>query len=38
MPRVDVCAGRPLTLPAVLPAATFPVLVEDGRVVVELDA
>ena len=36
--RIDIRSGRPLTLPAVLPVATFPVLVEDGRVVVELDA
>ena len=36
--RIDVRSGRPLTLPAVLPVATFPVRVEDGRVVVELDA
>ena len=35
--RIDIRSGRPLTLPAVLPVATFPVAVEDGRVVVEID-
>ena len=35
--RIDIRSGRPLTLPAVPPVATYPVAVEDGRVVVELD-
>ncbi|HEX6762789.1 MAG TPA: non-heme iron oxygenase ferredoxin subunit [Gaiellaceae bacterium] len=35
--RIDIRSGRPLTLPAVLPVPTFPVAVEDGRVVVDLD-
>jgi 3-phenylpropionate/trans-cinnamate dioxygenase ferredoxin component len=35
--RIDIRSGRPLTLPAVLPVATFPVAVEEGRIVVELD-
>ena len=36
--RIDIRSGRPLTLPAVLPVATFPVVVEDGRILVELEA
>ena len=36
--RIDIRSGRPLTLPAVLPVATYPAAVEKGRVVVELDA
>jgi 3-phenylpropionate/trans-cinnamate dioxygenase ferredoxin subunit len=36
--RIDIRSGRPLSLPAVLPVDTYPVLLEDGRVVVELDA
>jgi 3-phenylpropionate/trans-cinnamate dioxygenase ferredoxin subunit len=36
--RIDIRSGRPLTLPAVLPVETFPVRIEDGRVLVELDA
>jgi 3-phenylpropionate/trans-cinnamate dioxygenase ferredoxin subunit len=35
--RIDIRSGRPLSLPAVLPVATFPVRVADGRVVVEID-
>ena len=35
---IDIRSGRPLTLPAVLPVATYPVEIEDGRVVVELEA
>jgi 3-phenylpropionate/trans-cinnamate dioxygenase ferredoxin subunit len=35
--RIDIRTGRALTLPAVLPVATYAVHVEDGRVVVELD-
>jgi len=35
--RIDIRTGRALTLPAVLPVSTYPVHVEDGRVVVELD-
>ncbi len=33
----DLESGRALTLPAYLPVRTFPVRVEDGVVVVELD-
>ena len=36
--RIDIRTGRALSLPAVLPVQTFPVVVEDGRVLVELDA
>ncbi|HET6867082.1 MAG TPA: non-heme iron oxygenase ferredoxin subunit [Solirubrobacteraceae bacterium] len=36
--RIDIRSGRPLTLPAVLPVATYPVAVEEGRVVVQLDS
>ncbi|HKB94048.1 MAG TPA: non-heme iron oxygenase ferredoxin subunit [Gaiellaceae bacterium] len=36
--RIDIRSGRPLTLPAVLPVATFAVTVENGRVLVELEA
>ena len=32
----DICSGRPLSLPAVLPVETFPVLVEDGVVKVDV--
>lgn len=32
----DLASGRALTLPAYLPARTFPVSVEDGIVTVEL--
>jgi 3-phenylpropionate/trans-cinnamate dioxygenase ferredoxin subunit len=35
--RIDIRSGQPLTLPAVLPVATFPVAVEAGRDVIELD-
>ena len=34
--HIDICSGRPLTLPAVLPVETFPVTVEDGIVKVDL--
>jgi 3-phenylpropionate/trans-cinnamate dioxygenase ferredoxin component len=34
--HIDICSGRPLTLPAVLPVETFPVRVEDGLVKVDL--
>jgi len=34
--HIDICSGRPLTLPAVLPVETFPVTVEDGLVKVDL--
>ena len=34
--RFDICSGRPLTLPAVLPVDTFPVRVVDGIVKVEI--
>ena len=33
----DLESGRALSLPAYLPVRTFPVRVEDGNVVVELD-
>ena len=35
--RIDIRTGRALTLPAVLPVSTYPVHVEGGRVVVDLD-
>ena len=34
--RFDIRSGRPLTLPAYEPVATYPVGVRDGVVVVEL--
>jgi 3-phenylpropionate/trans-cinnamate dioxygenase ferredoxin subunit len=34
--HIDIRTGRPLTLPAVLPVETFPVLVEDGMIKVDL--
>jgi 3-phenylpropionate/trans-cinnamate dioxygenase ferredoxin subunit len=34
--HIDICSGRPLTLPAVLPVETFPVRVDDGFVKVDL--
>jgi 3-phenylpropionate/trans-cinnamate dioxygenase ferredoxin subunit len=34
--RIDIRTGRPLTLPAVFPVDTFPVVVEDGLVKVDL--
>ena len=34
--RFDIRSGRPLTLPAYEPVATYPVSVRDGVVVVEL--
>jgi 3-phenylpropionate/trans-cinnamate dioxygenase ferredoxin subunit len=34
--RFELATGRPLSLPAYLPVATFPVSVRDGMVVVEL--
>ena len=33
----DLVSGRPKTLPAYLPVRTFPVRVEDGVVLVEID-
>ncbi len=36
--RIDIRSGRPLSLPAVLPVDTFPVRLENGRVIIELDA
>ncbi len=30
--RIEICTGRPLSLPAVAPVETFPVKVEDGMV------
>ena len=32
----EICTGRPLSLPAVLPVETFPVVVEDGMVKVDI--
>ena len=34
--NIDIRTGRPLTLPAVLPVETFPVVVEDGMVKVDI--
>ena len=34
--RFEICSGRPLTLPAVVPVDTFPVRVVDGIVKVEI--
>jgi 3-phenylpropionate/trans-cinnamate dioxygenase ferredoxin subunit len=34
--RIDIRTGRPLSLPAVLPVETFPVVVEDGIVKVDV--
>ena len=34
--HIDICSGRPLTLPAVLPVETFPVHVDEGLVKVDL--
>jgi 3-phenylpropionate/trans-cinnamate dioxygenase ferredoxin subunit len=34
--HIDIRTGRPLTLPAVFPVETFPVVVEDGVVKVDL--
>jgi 3-phenylpropionate/trans-cinnamate dioxygenase ferredoxin subunit len=34
--RFDICTGRPLSLPAYEPVDTFPVVVEDGWVKVDL--
>ena len=34
--RIDIRTGRPLSLPAVLPVETFPVVVEDGIVKVDI--
>jgi 3-phenylpropionate/trans-cinnamate dioxygenase ferredoxin subunit len=36
--RIDIRTGRALTLPAVEPVRTFPVRLEDGTVVVELES
>ena len=35
--HIDICSGRPLTLPAVLPVETFPARVDDGWVKVDLN-
>ena len=32
----EVCSGRPRTLPAYIPVPTYPVRVEDGRVLLEI--
>ena len=34
--HIEICTGRPLSLPAVLPVDTFPVRVEDGWIKVDL--
>ena len=34
--HIEICTGRPLTLPAVLPVDTFPVVVDDGIVKVDV--
>ena len=34
--QFDICSGRPLSLPAVFPVETFPVVVEDGMVKVDI--
>jgi len=34
--QFDICSGRPLSLPAVIPVETFPVVVEDGVVKVDI--
>ena len=34
--RIEICTGRPLSLPAVFPVETFPVRVEDGLVMVTI--
>jgi 3-phenylpropionate/trans-cinnamate dioxygenase ferredoxin subunit len=34
--RIDIRSGQPLSLPAVLPVETFPVVVEDGIVKVDI--
>ena len=34
--RIEICTGKPLSLPAVLPVETFPVVVEDGMVKVDI--
>jgi 3-phenylpropionate/trans-cinnamate dioxygenase ferredoxin component len=34
--KFDICSGRPLSLPAYEPVDTFPVVVEDGWVKVDL--
>jgi len=35
--RVDIRSGGPLTPSAILPVAAFPVVVQDDRILVELD-
>jgi 3-phenylpropionate/trans-cinnamate dioxygenase ferredoxin subunit len=35
--RFDLRTGKPLTLPAYVPVDTFPVMVEDGVIRVEVD-
>jgi 3-phenylpropionate/trans-cinnamate dioxygenase ferredoxin component len=34
--RFDICSGRPLSLPAYEPVDTFPVVVQDGWVKVDI--
>jgi 3-phenylpropionate/trans-cinnamate dioxygenase ferredoxin subunit len=35
--RFDLKTGRPLTLPAYVPVDTFPVIIEDEKIMVEVD-
>jgi 3-phenylpropionate/trans-cinnamate dioxygenase ferredoxin subunit len=35
--RFDIRSGRPLTLPATEPVATYPVFVRDGQIVIDTD-
>jgi 3-phenylpropionate/trans-cinnamate dioxygenase ferredoxin subunit len=35
--RFDLRTGKPLTLPAYVPVETFPVLIEDGLIKLEVD-
>ena len=35
--RFDLRTGRPVTLPAYVPVETFPVLIEDDKIKVEVD-
>jgi 3-phenylpropionate/trans-cinnamate dioxygenase ferredoxin subunit len=34
--KFDICSGRPLSLPAYEPVETFPVVVEDGWVKIDI--
>jgi 3-phenylpropionate/trans-cinnamate dioxygenase ferredoxin subunit len=35
--RFDLKTGRPLTLPAYVPVETFPVIIEDEKIMVEVE-